>query len=84
MEFDNNAGEPVAYIVENDILINAVEKQLKNFSNVTVMNGMGVEQYKLPRDSSEGVELLMTNGDSISCNLLVSAGNNWHKRMYLL
>jgi len=74
VEFDNsNSSDPVAYIVENDILINAVEKELTKASNVTVMNDTRVEEYKLPKHCDEDVQLHLTNGSTVTCNLLVGA-----------
>lgn len=72
MEFSNHHGNPVAYIVENNILVDAVEKELKQVGNITVLNNVGVEEYKLPKTNYEPVEILMTDGQQLTCNLLVS------------
>uniref|UniRef100_A0A1B6IYY0 Ubiquinone biosynthesis monooxygenase COQ6, mitochondrial n=1 Tax=Homalodisca liturata TaxID=320908 RepID=A0A1B6IYY0_9HEMI len=72
VEFENGIN-PVAYIVENDILIDAVEKRLKAATNVTVMNGLRVEQYKLPKELNEQVELQISDGSTITCSLLIGA-----------
>ncbi|XP_054258128.1 ubiquinone biosynthesis monooxygenase COQ6, mitochondrial [Macrosteles quadrilineatus] len=74
VEFNNdNSTDPVAYIVENDILVDSVEKELKKADNVTVMNDTRVEEYTLPKHGNEEVQLRLTDGSTVTCNLLVGA-----------
>lgn len=68
----DNLVETVAYIVENDLLLSAVTKVVKDIPNVTVVNEAKIKDYKLPKEFDNTVEVIMENGDSYTCNLLVS------------
>lgn len=54
-----------------------MEKELKKATNVTVMNDVRVEEYKLPSSSGEYVQLRLADGSTITCNLLVSNSNSY-------
>lgn len=63
--------ENLAYIVENDITLNSVYKELQNVENVEVLHEALLDDLKL----SSGIEnhkLTLKNGSTFSTKLLVS------------
>lgn len=62
----------VAYIVENDLLLSAVGKELRNVNNVTVINEAKAKSYDLPLEKNRNVQVNLENGSSFQCKLLVS------------
>lgn len=62
----------VAYIVENDLLIAAVGKQLNAIDNVTVINEAKVKSYDLPLEKNGIVKVHLEDGSTFQCKLLVS------------
>ncbi|CAG9134033.1 unnamed protein product [Plutella xylostella] len=65
--------DDVAYIVENDVLLHAVNTELKSpeVSNVNVVYGAKIANYELPKTASDSRSLVrMGNGDVYSCQLL--------------
>lgn len=64
----------VAYIVENDLLIAAVSKQLSAVDNVTVINEAKVKSYNLPLEKNGIVKVNLEDGSTFQCKLLVSEG----------
>lgn len=65
--------EAIAYVVENNLLITAVNKELKNISQVTVMDEAKVINFQIPTDdSNEPVKVELENGQKFTCSLLVS------------
>ncbi|KAG7298001.1 hypothetical protein JYU34_018761 [Plutella xylostella] len=68
--------DDVAYIVENDVLLHAVNTELKSpeVSNVNVVYGAKIANYELPKTASDSRSLVrMGNGDVYSCQLLIGA-----------
>lgn len=62
--------DPVAYIVENDVLLDAVSKKLKE-SQAHVKYGAKIESCNL--NSSDGQpKVSLKSGETVSCQLLVS------------
>lgn len=64
--------EILAYIVENDVLLAAVGKELCNTKNVTVVNEAKIKSYRMPQETDEVVKVDMENGTTYTCRLLVS------------
>lgn len=66
--------DDVAYIVENDVLLEAVNIELKSSSvkNVDILYEAKVTGYELSKSGCQGNIVKMNNGDSYSCDLLVS------------
>ncbi|PSN45979.1 Ubiquinone biosynthesis monooxygenase COQ6, partial [Blattella germanica] len=65
----------VAYIVENDVLLSAVNKQIELLAeNVTVLYQAKIKDYELPQNdrSLNNVNIKMEDGSTYTCNLLVS------------
>ncbi|XP_041968958.1 ubiquinone biosynthesis monooxygenase COQ6, mitochondrial [Aricia agestis] len=69
--------DDVAYIVENDVLLHAVNTELKSNSvqNVDIVYGAKIVGYELPKTTSGNEECLvkMDDGKSYTCNLLIGA-----------
>lgn len=69
--------DDLAYIVENDLLLNAINQELStNTKNVDVVYGAKIAEYLLhSRDNSDNTPeslVKMSNGDVYACELLVS------------
>lgn len=71
-----NFQKDVAYIVENDVLLNAVNQELASSDNsnqVEVIYNSKIKDYTLGEKSKDGETLVhMENGDTYACKLLVS------------
>ena len=62
----------MAYIVENDVLLSAVNKEMEEATeNVTVVYQAKIKGYQLPQENTK-VRVDLENGTSYFCNLLVS------------
>ncbi|RZF37748.1 hypothetical protein LSTR_LSTR014817 [Laodelphax striatellus] len=77
IDFCANSSD-VAYIVENNVILAAIENELdKLSSNVTVLNGQNAVEYKLPQfdthSNTSSVEVRMADGNSYSCKLLLGS-----------
>jgi len=67
--------EDVAYIVENDVLLAAVNREVKKLAgNLTVIYDAKVKGYELPQHHGEtsDVQVHLERGSSYICSLLVS------------
>lgn len=73
--FKHDSGKPVAYIVENDVILDAVYKGLEGGSNVEIKNEARVEKVLLPKEIGSGERPCVTlkTGEEISCDLLIGA-----------
>ena len=80
---NDDINDSLAYIVENDLISSALLKELEDMSDTaSVRFNSKVKKYRLPkkarRQSDDGkedsrlVEVVLENGDKISCKLLVS------------
>ncbi|KOC63288.1 Ubiquinone biosynthesis monooxygenase COQ6 [Habropoda laboriosa] len=65
--------EEIAYIVENDLLLQAVNKQLAKKENVDVIYNSKVVHIKLPERSGENAEIQLQNGTTYRTKLLIGA-----------
>ncbi|XP_045538002.1 ubiquinone biosynthesis monooxygenase COQ6, mitochondrial [Papilio machaon] len=69
--------DDVAYIVENDVLLHAIDKELKtsDVKNVEIVYGAKIAGYELPQINSQNSESIvkMSNGDTYKCQLLIGA-----------
>lgn len=71
--FDNDdVLQPVAYIVENDLLLSAVGEELGGIENVTVVNDAKVKLYELPLEKNKTTKVKLEDGNVLQCSLLVS------------
>lgn len=67
--------DDVAYIVENDILLHAVNTELTSTdNNVKIVYDAKIAGYQLPKQDNSTVKsyVQMSNGDTYTCQLLVS------------
>jgi hypothetical protein len=67
--------EDIAYIVENDVLLAAVNRQIQELTgNLTVIHQAKIKGYDLPQrhGPASDVRVHLENGSSYSCSLLVS------------
>lgn len=62
----------IAYIVENELLLHAVNKQLIDKENVNVIYNSKVENIKLPKTLEENAEIQLQDGTKYKAKLLVS------------
>lgn len=67
-----NFNNKVACIVENDLILEALYKQLTKLLNVQVKNESRLEACKLPKDGAAKSEVSLKSGEQFSCDLLVS------------
>lgn len=67
----DNFSANVAYIVENDVLVHAILKELEPFDNITVRNDAKIEKILLERDGATYSKVQLANGDDFSAELLV-------------
>ncbi|EFN75738.1 ubiquinone biosynthesis monooxygenase COQ6, mitochondrial isoform X3 [Harpegnathos saltator] len=65
--------EELAYIVENDLLLHAVNKQLSQKENVTTIYNSKVADIKLPNTSEEYSTIQLQSGKRYKASLLVGA-----------
>ncbi|XP_019880267.2 ubiquinone biosynthesis monooxygenase COQ6, mitochondrial [Aethina tumida] len=66
-----NSEDYVSYIVENDVLLSATNRVMKDIKNVQVLYKAKIKQYNLPDHEHDKVSLCMENGDEITCDLLL-------------
>lgn len=63
--------EEVAYIVENDVLIHAILKEIEKNSNVELKNNSKIEAVRLQRDGYANGMVHLKSGEIYSSELLV-------------
>lgn len=66
------SSDDVSYIVENDLIIDSVNKELKSLKAVDVIYEATVKSYHLPDHVERNVDVCLENGSHYTCNLLVS------------
>jgi 2-polyprenyl-6-methoxyphenol hydroxylase-like FAD-dependent oxidoreductase len=65
--------ESVACIVENDLMLEGMYKQIESLPNVHIKNESRLESCLLPRDSGANQnEIVLKTGEKFTCDLLVS------------
>lgn len=69
---DNFIGD-VAYIVENDVLLHSILKELEPFTNVTIRNDTKIEQVLLECDGLPYGQVQLATGEIFSAELLVTS-----------
>ncbi|KAK0163839.1 hypothetical protein PV328_002528 [Microctonus aethiopoides] len=63
----------IAYIVENDLVLHAVDKQLKEKSSVEVIYNAQVEDITLPAARGDDTLIKLQNGKQFKAKLLIGA-----------
>lgn len=81
ISFEDPGGQPLSYLVENDLVQKALNAVLEDCSNLTVIYGRKVEKYCLPEDVNENlpetnVKIVLDNGDTVETKLLIGADGN--------
>ena len=61
----------IAYVIENDLIVQAVSEQNKNFPNLGIERGVKVVGVSRANVDDEWVTVNLQDGRSISCRLLV-------------
>ncbi|KAL1130367.1 hypothetical protein AAG570_013305 [Ranatra chinensis] len=62
----------MAFIVENDVIVNAVTKELENLSNVSRLYGLKINNVHIPEERKM-VRLILEDGSNFSGSLLIGA-----------
>lgn len=65
----------LAYIIENDVLLFAILKEVEKNSNIVIQNGAKIDKIQLESESGKTNEIHLTTGESFSAELLVSSKN---------
>lgn len=68
---DNFSGD-VAYIVENDVLVHSILKELEPFDNITIRNDAKIDGVQLVKDGSTYSKVKLSSGEDFSTELLVN------------
>lgn len=69
-----NKQSPIAYIVENDLILQALHSRLKNYCpNLEYKQEYSFENLCIPENSAENVCLKLNDGKNIECSLLIAA-----------
>lgn len=66
----HNYQDRISYIVENDLIIDAVTQKLKSL-NVDVIYENKVSKYDLPTQPFDNVNIKFESGESVECKLLL-------------
>lgn len=69
---EDHLSEELAYIVENDLVLHAVNTQLSQKQNVTVNYESKIIDIKLPKTSTEFASVQLQTGRRYAARLLVS------------
>lgn len=70
---ENGSSKPLAYIVENDLILDAVYNQLENLNNVIVLNESRVEKVILNELANQKPSVVLKTGEVFSSDLLIGA-----------
>lgn len=62
----------VAYIIENDVLVHSILKELIPFNNITIRNDARIEKVSLERDGLTYGKVQLSTGEDFSTELLVN------------
>uniref|UniRef100_A0A2M4BMD5 Ubiquinone biosynthesis monooxygenase COQ6, mitochondrial n=1 Tax=Anopheles marajoara TaxID=58244 RepID=A0A2M4BMD5_9DIPT len=63
----------ISWIVENDVLLASVYRQLETVPNVEIRYAAKLADCRLVRDGAERSTVQLTNGEQLTCELLVGA-----------
>lgn len=63
--------DPIAHVVENDLVLDCVYKSLQPLSNVTVKYDSRIENFNLTKDERQPSSVFLKSGEEFSCSLLV-------------
>ena len=71
ISFEKNQ-EPIAHVVENDLVLDSVYKSLTSLPNVHVQYDSRIENIRLPATETDTASVFLKSGEQFTCNLLVS------------
>jgi len=79
--FESDDGEPLSFLVENDLTQMSLNAAMEACPNVTVLHGAKVDKYSIPGACKEAVPddkvfVHLSNGDVVETQLLVGADGN--------
>ncbi|XP_021694709.1 ubiquinone biosynthesis monooxygenase COQ6, mitochondrial [Aedes aegypti] len=69
----DDLADNISWIVENDVLLASVYRQLEGVKNVDIRYGARMEGCGLIRDGAEMSTVRLSNGEQLQCELLVGA-----------
>jgi len=69
---EDHLSEELAYIVKNDLVLHAVNMQLSQKENVTVIHKSKITDVNLPKTSTEFASVQLESGKRYTARLLVS------------
>ncbi|XP_065072879.1 ubiquinone biosynthesis monooxygenase COQ6, mitochondrial [Ochlerotatus camptorhynchus] len=69
----DDMADNISWIVENDVLLSSVYRQLEGVKNVEIRYSSRMEECSLIRDGAEKSTVRLSNGDRVQCELLVGA-----------
>lgn len=67
-----NYSDSVACVVENDLMLESMYRQLNHLPNVQVRNDSRLQSCRLPKDGAPKSEVSLKSGEVFTCDLLVS------------
>lgn len=68
---DNFTGN-LAFIIENDVLLFAILKEIEKNSNIVIQSGAKIDKIQLESETGKTNEIHLTTGEQFSAELLVS------------
>lgn len=68
---EDNLDQEIAYIVENNLLLHAIDKELENKPSVQVIYNAKVDHVSLPDNYGENAKIKLQNGQEFQTKLLV-------------
>lgn len=75
---DNFIGD-IAYIVENDVLLHSILKELEPSTNITIRNDAKIEHILLERDGLPFGKVQLATGENFTAELLV---RNFYSKLF--
>ncbi|XP_039430572.1 ubiquinone biosynthesis monooxygenase COQ6, mitochondrial [Culex pipiens pallens] len=69
----DDLAENISWIVENDVLLASVYRQLETVKSVEIRYGARMESCSLMRDGADASTVQLSNGGRIKCELLIGA-----------
>lgn len=69
---DDHPANNMAYIIENDVMLHAILKELECAENVTIRNAAKIENVLLERDGVPNGTVQLNTGETFTADLLVN------------
>ncbi|XP_056635326.1 ubiquinone biosynthesis monooxygenase COQ6, mitochondrial isoform X1 [Diorhabda sublineata] len=68
---EESSDKDISYIVENNLIIDAVKKEIKTTNNVEICYERKIKKYLIPGIEDNHVHIILENGDEYSCDILI-------------